>query len=182
MLDTGIIRRIDELGRVVIPKELRKKLRIKEGDPLEIYSNLNELVLRKYSPMDGLKSMAKSVADGLNEETGKTCIITDNNVVVCVSKNRMKELVGKEISAELFASLCERRSLIANKIDNGDILPITREDEHEFENQVAVPIVASGDCYGGLLLVDTDKGSRFTMNELRFAKLGASFLAKQLED
>jgi hypothetical protein len=61
--------------------------------------------------MDGLKNMAKSVADGLNEETGKTCIITDNNVVLCVSKNKMKELVGKEISAELFTSLCERKYL-----------------------------------------------------------------------
>ena len=182
MLDTGIIRRIDELGRVVIPKEIRKKLRIKEGDPLEIYSNKSELVLKKYSPMVELKSMAKSVADGLHEETGKICIVVDNNEVVCVSRNKLKELTGNEISSELFSALCERRQVIANRADNGKVLPITNKDEQEFESQVVVPIVASGDCYGGVILVDTDKGSRFTMNELRFAKLGASFMAKQLED
>jgi len=182
MTDTGIIRRIDELGRVVIPKEIRRKMRIKEGDPVEFYTNSNELILKKYSPITGLKEIAKSVADGVSEETAKTCIVVDNNAVVCVGRNKNKELVGKEISQELFKMLCERKSSIINRADMENATPITQGEEQPFENLVIVPIVALGDCYGGIILADNDKGSRFTMTELRYLNLASKLISGQLED
>ena len=98
MQDTGIVRRIDELGRVVIPKELRKTLRIREGDPLEIYTNKDELVFRKYSPISAINGYAEAVADGISELTEKVCMITDTDVVVYVSGAKGKDVLGKNIS------------------------------------------------------------------------------------
>ena len=183
MKATGIVRRIDDLGRVVVPKEIRKVLRIREGDPLEIYTGTTgEVILKKYSPITGLKEIAKSVADGVSEETAKTCIVVDNNAVVCVGRNKNKELVGKEISQELFKMLCERKSSIINRADMENATPITQGEEQPFENLVIVPIVALGDCYGGIILADNDKGSRFTMAELRYLNLASKLISGQLED
>ena len=97
-MNGGIVRRIDELGRVVIPKEIRKSLRIREGDPIEIYRRDQELVFKKYSPMSQINQMAEAVGNGIKELTEKTCLITDNDTVVYVSNSKNKDLLGKYIS------------------------------------------------------------------------------------
>ncbi len=181
MQDTGIVRRIDELGRVVIPKELRKKLRIKEGDPLEIYTQENQMVLRKYSPMSDISVMAKSVADGINSITEKGVIITDTSQIVAFTSVKDVSL-SDEITAGIERAIQERKSVIIARPDGGTVIPIVKNGQSEVENQVIVPIVANGDCYGAVILVDGDKSYRFTMNEVRLAKLGASFLSLQFED
>ncbi len=181
MQDTGIIRRIDELGRVVIPKELRKKLRIKEGDPLEIYTDESQMVLRKYSPMSEITVMAKSVADGLNSILEKGVIVTDNDEVVAVSSVKDVNL-SDEITLGLEKAIKERKSVIVARPDGGNVIPIVKNGQSQVENQVIVPITANGDCYGAIVLLDSDKSYRFTMNEVKLARLGASFLSTQFED
>ncbi len=181
MQDTGIVRRIDELGRVVIPKELRKKLRIKEGDPLEIYTQEDQMVLRKYSPMSGISPLAKSVAEGLNSILEKGVIVTDNDQVVAFSKVNDVALTD-EITAGIERAIKERKSVIISRPDGGTIIPVVSGGQSQVENQVVVPILANGDCYGAVILVDGDKSYRFTINEVKLARLGASFLAEQFED
>ena len=114
MEERGIVRRVDELGRLVIPKELRKTLRIKEGDPLEIYASKDELVLKKYSPVVTIGSYAQAIADGIQGLTEKTCLITDGDAVIYVSGNKYKEVTGKVISAEMEQILKDRKSVILN--------------------------------------------------------------------
>ena len=82
MRATGIVRRIDDLGRVVIPKEIRRTLRIKEGDSLEIFTDRESLVLQKYSPIKSIEANAQTVADGLYELTQKQCVVCDNDRVL----------------------------------------------------------------------------------------------------
>ncbi len=181
MQDTGIVRRIDELGRVVIPKELRKKLRIKEGDPLEIYTEENQMVLRKYSPMSAISERAKAVAEGLNSILEKGVVITDNDQVVSIAG--VKDIaLCEEITAGIERAIKERKNVIVSRPDGGTIIPIIKDSCAEVENQVIVPILANGDCYGAIILLDSDKSYRFTMNEVKLARLGASFLAVQFED
>ncbi len=181
MQDTGIVRRIDELGRVVIPKELRKTLRMREGDPLEIYTNKDELVFKKYSPISAISGYAEAVAEGIEEVIEKPCLITDNDAVIYAT-GKNKELVGKIISGELEKAIKNRKSLVLSRGDGGEIVAVVKGEELQAENQIIVPIVTvSGDCYGSILVFDKDKSSRFTNSDVRFAKLGASFLSKQFE-
>ena len=181
MLDTGIIRRIDELGRVVIPKEIRKKLKLREGDPLEIYTSKNDLILKKYSPMVSLGGYSQAVAEGLSELTGKHCVLTDNNFVVYSSSKEYRQAIGKEISNGMEMAMNERKSLVLSKGDGGVIIPIVSEFGQEIANQIIVPIIAEGDCYGAVILIDYDSRFKFSDQDLKFAKLGAMFLSKHFE-
>jgi len=181
MQDTGIVRRIDELGRVVIPKELRKTLRIREGDPLEIYTNKDELVLRKYSPITVVGDHVQAVASGLNELFDKPCIITDTDHVIYASGSKSKEVIGKEITADLEKVLKERKSVVISSGDGLKVVPVTKGEEFQTENQIIVPIISGGDCYGSVTVFDTDKTARFTQSDVKLVRLGASFLARQFE-
>ena len=102
MKATGIVRRIDDLGRVVIPKEIRRTLRIKEGTPLEIFTDREgEIILKKYSPIGELSTFAKEYAEVLSQTTGMVSCITDHDQVIAAAGQGGKEYVGKEISSEL---------------------------------------------------------------------------------
>ncbi len=181
MQGTGIVRRIDELGRVVIPKEIRKTLRIKEGDPLEIYTDKENLVIKKYSPISSINDFVKIVADGIDELTEKVCVITDNDTVLYLSKGKMKDVIGKNITSNLEKVLNDRKSVVSSRVDGGTIIPIIEGFDLEIENQIIVPIISSGDCYGACILFDKDKSSRFKAEDVKIVQLGASFLSKQFE-
>lgn len=181
MQDTGIVRRIDELGRVVIPKELRKTLRIREGDPLEIYTDKDGLIFKKYSPIATIKNYALAVADGIEELTEKTCFITDNDQVVYVSSGKGKDLLNKKITSDMERVLKDRKSLVVNKSDGGKIIQIINGDGLEIENQIIVPIISNGDCYGAVVVFDKNKGVRFNSGDVKIAQLGATFISKQFE-
>ena len=180
MQDTGMVRRIDELGRVVIPKEIRKTLRIKEGDPLEIYTDKEELVLKKYSPMASLGDFSPSVAEGIEKITDNSCIITDTDKVLFVS-GKDKSLEGKNLSDKMNGIMKERKSVLISCGDGGEAVKITDSDKGA-ENQIIVPIVSNGDCYGTVVVFDNDKTRRFNSGDVKFARLCAFVLSKQFEN
>lgn len=179
MQDTGIIRRIDDLGRIVIPKEIRKTLRIKQGDPLEIYANKEELIFKKYSPIASIENFSKSIVEGIAQVTERVCFILDNDRVLCVSDNKYKEYLDKKISPDVEKVMRDRKTVLISNGDGGKIIPIYKNEEGEFENQIIVPIVESGDCYGAIVVADKEKTQRLSSAEVKLVQLGAIFLGKQ---
>ena len=122
MKATGIVRRIDDLGRVVIPKEIRKTLRIKEGTPLEIFTDREgEIILKKYSPIGELNVFAKEYAEALAQSSGMVACITDHDQVVAAAGQGSREYVGKPISKALEDAITERSSVFANGNDRSRI-------------------------------------------------------------
>lgn len=179
MQERGIVRRVDELGRLVIPKELRKTLRIREGDPLEIYASKDELVLKKYSPVVTVATYAQAIADGIQGLTEKPCLITDGDAVIYVSDNRHREMVGRNISEQMEKILKERKSLILNKSDGANLVSVVKGYDLQAENQIIVPMISAGDCFGAIVLFDKDKTSRFTSGDVKLLQLGSSFITAQ---
>ena len=166
MKATGIVRRIDELGRVVIPKEIRRTLRIKEGDPLEIFTDRDELMLKKYSPIATLERFSEA---------------TVKSEILCACGEGKKELDGKNLSEEMDRILKERRSYIANAAEGGDILPITSSREEGITAQVIVPIVAGGDCLGAVAVLSREEGAKLDNNVMNLVRLTADILANQFD-
>lgn len=181
MKATGIVRRIDELGRVVIPKEIRRTLRIKEGDPLEIFTDRDELMLKKYSPIATLEKFSKATARSLNDLSGKLALICDTDGVLHAFGDGKKDLDGKSLSPDMDKILKERRSYVASLAEGGDVIPITSTYEEGVTAQVIVPIVAGGDCLGAVAVLSKEDGAKMNANEMNLAKLTADILANQFE-
>ena len=185
MKATGVVRRIDDLGRVVIPKEIRKTLRIKEGDPLEIFTEKDGgIILRKYSPIGELTESATGYAETLSKTTGHIAFITDKDTVIAVSGGSKKEYLEQNVSDEL-EQLMEDKEVYTSK-DNSDIaMPITQNDknskEKRYNSQVVYPIISNGDTIGTVILLS--KQSNIKMNEVenKVAQSAATFLGSQME-
>ena len=181
MKATGIVRRIDELGRVVIPKEIRRTLRIKEGDPLEIFTDRDELMLKKYSPIATLERFSGATARSLHDLSGRLSLITDTDEVLFAYGDGKRELDGKHLSEEMDKVLRERRSYTANAVEGGKILPPVRACAESYTSQIIVPIVSGGDCLGSIVLLSKDEGARMSVSYLNLAKLTAEILANQFD-
>lgn len=181
MKATGIVRRIDELGRVVIPKEIRRTLRIKEGDPLEIFTDRDELMLKKYSPIASLDRFSKATARSLNELSGKLAVICDTDGVLHAYGDGKKDFDGKRLSDEMDRILKARRSYLANACEGGDILPVTSPNEEGITAQIVVPIVLSGDCLGAVIVLSKQDNAKMDASDLSLARLTADILANQFE-
>ena len=150
MKATGVVRRIDDLGRVVIPKEIRKTLRIKEGDPLEIFTDREgEIILKKYSPIGELSEFATEYADTLAKTTGHIACITDKDTVIAVSGGSKKEYLEQGISTQLEKVMDEKENYNSRENDNTSI-PITRNENNDRKDnsQVVYPIISGGDVIG----------------------------------
>ncbi len=181
MRATGIVRRIDELGRVVIPKEIRKTLRIKEGDPLEIYTEREELLLKKYSPIANFDKEAETVAQSLSEITDKICIITDCDQVLSVSHNKLKEYLTKEITDELTKIIIDRKSVLNIPKESGKTIKLLKGDEVEWGGQIIVPVISSGDAIGSVILLTKKDGIEISAEDMRLVNLGAIMIGKIFE-
>ena len=181
MKATGIVRRIDELGRVVIPKEIRRTLRIKEGDPLEIFTDRDELMLKKYSPIATLERFSEATARSLNDLSGKLAVICDTDEVLYAYGDGKRELDKKHLSEEMDKILKDRRSYTASLAEGSTIVPVTHPSEQEITAQIIVPIVTAGDCLGAIVLLSKEQGARMTSNDLNLARLTAEILANQFE-
>ena len=181
MKATGIVRRIDELGRVVIPKEIRRTLRIKDGDPLEIFTERDELMLKKYSPIAALEKFSEGTTKSLNDLSGYLAVLCDTDEILYAAGDGRKEFAKKQISDELGRILKERRSYLANLSEGGDIVPLTADASVDLTAQVIVPIVAGGDCLGAVSLVSAEEGARIEQGAVQLCRLTADTLASQFE-
>ena len=179
MKATGIVRRIDDLGRVVIPKEIRRTLRIREGDPLEIFTDREgEIILKKYSPIGELGTLAKLYAESLAQTLGCTVCITDTDQVGAASGNGKKELQDQFIGRELDHLLKERGQVLAESGDASYIKIIP--DMREFRDEAICPIICEGDVIGSVVLLNKDQKKKFGEVEQRVASSAADFLGRQM--
>ncbi|MEG0767540.1 MAG: stage V sporulation protein T [Clostridia bacterium] len=183
MRATGIVRRIDELGRVVIPKEIRRTLRIREGDPLEIYTDRDgEVILKKYSPIGEISSFAKDYTESLFRSMGHIACICDRDMVVAASGVSRKELWDKPISRELESAIQGRQSIAVNRASGGKVFAITNEEDISgYTAQVFSPIIADGESIGGVLLLSREQGVKMGDTELKVAETAAGIVGRQME-
>ena len=183
MKATGVVRRIDDLGRVVIPKEIRRTLRIKEGDPLEIFTDKEgEVILKKYSPIGELSEFAEEYAETLTKTTGHIACITDKDTVIAVSGASKKELLEQGVSSQL-EKIMEDQEKYISKENNNVAVPITKNENKDRLNnaQVIYPIMSEGNTIGSVILLSKDDKTKMTEVEQKVAQSAASFLGKQME-
>ena len=177
MKATGIVRRIDDLGRVVIPKEIRRTMRIREGDPLEIYTtNEGEVVLKKYSQIGELTNFASQYAEVLNKTSGIPALICDRDHVLAVSGVPKKEVLNQKVSSDLQEAM-ETRKIIGTTKDSAKVSPV---DSMKIYALACTPIVSAGDVCGAVMYLSADKSSDVNETQIKLAEAAASFLSKQL--
>jgi len=180
---TGIVRRIDDLGRVVIPKEIRRTLRIREGDPLEIFTDRDgEVILKKYSPIGELSDFASQYAESLHKTSGHITCISDRDTIIAVSGASKKEFLEKQLSPDLEKIIEEKTTLVVKSPEEKPI-SITADEgsEKKYYSQVVTPIISEGDPIGAVILLSTDPDARMGEVEAKLAQSAAGFLGKQME-
>ena len=179
MKATGIVRRIDDLGRVVIPKEIRRTMRIREGDPLEIYTSTNgEVIFKKYSPIGELGPYTKQYVEVLNRTTGLPAVICDRDRVVAVAGVPKKDVLEKRVSPMVESYMEKRMNYILG------------ENKEEFaacdgtDRKVAIlcPIVGAGDVMGAVIVFEGGNENPPGQTEIKLTQVAAGFLGKQMEE
>lgn len=186
MKATGIVRRIDDLGRVVIPKEIRRTLRIREGDPLEIFVDREgEVILKKYSPIRELGEFAKEYADSLFEATGHITCITDRDTIIAVSGASKKEYLNKAVGPAVEQAMEERKTIHIGMAGEHIACKSCPENEEEDKckctSEVIAPIVSQGDPIGAVILMSKELNMKMGELEIKLVETAAAFLAKQME-
>ena len=183
MKATGVVRRIDDLGRIVIPKEIRRTLHIKEGDPLEIFTDKEgEIILKKYSPIGELSEFATGYAETLSKTTGHIACITDKDTVIAVSGGSKREYLEQSLSPEL-EKVIENKEIYTSKANNEIALPITQNDNKEkrYNSQVIYPIISDGDVIGSVILLSKEQNTTMGDTELKVVQSAAGFLSSQMD-
>ena len=183
MKATGVVRRIDDLGRVVIPKEIRKTLRIKEGDPLEIFTDREgQVILKKYSPIGELSEFATGYAETLAKTTGHIACITDKDTIIAVSGGSKKEFLEQDVSSEL-EKLMEDKEVYSSKENSDMAMPITKNEKSDKRHnaQIVYPIISNGDTIGTVILMSKDSNTKMNEVERKVAQSAATILARQTE-
>lgn len=181
MKATGIVRKIDDLGRVVIPKEIRKNLRIREGDSLEIYiENTGDIILKKHIPLGGdMLELATKYAEILADTTGFAACITDTETVVAISGAPKHDYLAKMISSHV-TDVMEDRVIWSTKDDN--VSPIIEgENVLKYKSQIIAPIICDAEAIGTVILFSTEFNKKITDTERKIVESTSNFLAKQLE-
>lgn len=179
MKATGIVRRIDDLGRVVIPKEIRRTLRIREGDPLEIFVDRDgEVILKKYSPIGELGDFAKEYAESLFESTGHTTLISDRDSLIAVAGASKKEFLDKPVGSLLENSMDSRKTVVET---NTGSYEISKDHAETISTFVIAPIITGGDPIGTVVLLNKDESVKMSQLETKMAETAAGFLGKQME-
>ena len=179
MKATGIVRRIDDLGRVVIPKEIRRTMRIREGDPLEIYTDSDgEVIFKKYSLIGELSPFAGQYAEVLYKNTGAPTLVCDKDHVIAVAGLPKREALERRISHDMEQIMESRKDYTAQK--SGDkMMPVEGLDRSAL---VACPVTSMGDVVGAVLLLANDGSSTPTETEVKLTQVAAAFLGKQMDE
>ncbi|AEE95998.1 stage V sporulation protein T [Mahella australiensis] len=185
MKATGIVRRIDDLGRVVIPKEIRRTLRIREGDPLEIFTDKEGgVILRKYSFIGELNDFAKEYADTISQILGHIVCIADKDNIIAVSGAAIKkDLQDKRISSELEQIITGKEIFIADKNTDRKPCSIVADDEAKYTAELIAPIVTpfDGKGVGAVILLSKEPNAVIGESDIKVARSAADFLAKQMQ-
>ena len=163
MKATGIVRRIDDLGRIVIPKEIRRTLRIRETDPMEIYTDMDgQIVLKKYSPMADVSEFAVEYAES-----------------IAAAGTQKKNVQGKHITKELNDIMDKRQSVVASASENDYVKAVT---DYDCESEVISPIICAGDVLGMVIMFGNDKKQKLGESEKRIVKVAADFLGRHMDN
>lgn len=183
MKATGIVRRIDDLGRVVVPKEIRRTLRIREGDPLEIFTEKDgSVVLKKYSPIGELSEYAQFFSYAVGTVIDKTVVITDKDTVISASGEFKKDYLGKPISRQLESVIESRAAFMHNSSDNGSCIPVYEgEDISIMHAQFIRPIICEGQTIGAVIVVGKRLEDHVSEAEAKSAEVAALYLGTQME-
>jgi AbrB family transcriptional regulator (stage V sporulation protein T) len=178
MKATGIVRRVDDLGRIVIPKEVRRSLRIREGDPLELFTDKDgSIIFKKYSALETLENFAGDYALSIRNALHIGIIITDNNKVIATPYKKCK---GNDITSKLRDIMeCCGESILSSNETTTNVIDIYDGDEEHYMSQVIVRIISSSEVVGSVILYSTEK--LLDDKDLAVAKVAADFLGKQLE-
>ena len=183
MKATGIVRRIDDLGRVVIPKEIRRTMRIREGDPLEIYTDREgEVIFKKYSPIGELNTFASQYAETLSKTCNMSVLVCDRDAVIAVGGVSKREFMDKALSKEL-DTVMQGRSIYRYSSENGEKIYPTAE-EGALAVSCAMPIISEGDVIGCVVSLFEEGSKKDSVSEdveVKLISTAASFLGKQME-
>lgn len=178
MKATGIVRRIDDLGRVVIPKEIRRTMRIREGDPLEIYTdNDGEVIFKKYSPLGELSAFSSQYAEVLFRTGGQPVLVCDRDHVIAVAGIPKKELLERRVSAALEDAMEQRKSF--GVAESTRLQPVEGVDRFAI---AGAPIIASGDVCGSIMFIADSATASAGDTEVKLIATAAAFLGKQMEE
>ena len=179
MKATGIVRRIDDLGRVVIPKEIRRTMRIREGDPLDIYTTKEgEVIFKKYSLMGDMDDLANQFCDALSKNVSSIVAVTDRDTIISVAGGGKRELLEKRISSELERILEDRRLYLGS-----DAAPISAaEGNDKYTVYLAAPILSQGDVMGSVLFITDTASQTAGETERALAETAAIFLGRHMEN
>lgn len=180
MKATGIVRRIDDLGRVVIPKEIRRTMRIREGDPLEIFtSNDGDVIFKKYSPVGELAAFAEQYADSLTKGTNLAVVICDRDCCVAAAGISKREVLERRLTADLEELMEARKSYLLTPGMEKRLMPLEGVDRAA---GIAVPILAAGDVVGAVCMMASETGAVPSESDVKLTQVAASFLGRQMEE
>ncbi|WP_017729502.1 stage V sporulation protein T [Halalkalibacterium ligniniphilum] len=178
MKATGIVRRIDDLGRVVIPKEIRRTLRIREGDPLEIFVDRDgEVILKKYSPISELGDFAQEYAEALYDSLNHSVLIADRDTYIAVAGSSKKEYTNKSIGEMIEEAMNDRKTTLQTSAGEYNLVG---EHVENLKGYVIAPIIANGDPIGAVIIFNKERSLSGDV-EQKLAETAASFLARQME-
>lgn len=178
MKATGIVRRIDDLGRVVIPKEIRRSFRINEGCPLEIFTDGDgEVIFKKYSPVGELSSFAAQYAEVLHKDAGLPVAIMDNDHVIAAAGINKREVLERRVTKSIEELLENRQIHITTK----SVAPINAIEGYSRQANVVYPIIYGGDVSGAVALLDNGENELPSETDIKLVQVAASFLGRQME-
>ena len=178
MKATGIVRRIDDLGRIVIPKEIRRSFRIREGDPLEIFTDAEgEVIFKKYSPIGEISNFANQYAEVLHKSGGLPIAIMDNDHVIAASGISKREILERRITRNI-EELMENRAI---HISTSEVPPINAIEGFSRKANVVYPIIYGGDVSGAVALIEDESNELPSETDIKLVQVAAAFLGKQME-
>ena len=176
MKSTGIVRRIDELGRIVIPKEIRNNLRLRSGENIEIYTDNDSIIMKKFSIVNRISDLAQELTDAMYTFLKYNIFITDMHGVIAASGNKKKELLNKELSETLIEKIEKREKMFEGRIKDIEII----KNKTYTCSYMTNPIIKDGECIGLIVIFSED--DKLTLDELHIIEIVSSFISKYLEE
>ncbi len=176
MNNIGIVRRIDNLGRIVIPMEIRRNLKIKVGDPLEINIYDKEILIKKFSMLDSFGKKSSDFADSLSKSLDLAVIITDLDKIACATIENKEKFEGESCTKQLLKSFQDRKTIYIN--NKADVIPILLKIDISYTHQLIVPIILNNEIYGSIIALSNKEISE---NKIQVVEIFADILAKAIE-